>query len=117
MFSSTRSYASLMSVLPRSKRNQLIIVGSLHSEYSKSWRLDRCVVCHRESEAEVGPRGCGIDHSVVPKPCCAVVRAPLRLILLEDGCGNASLLVGGKLFPCARELLTFHRRENTGSLF
>src|SRR5205085_8690938 len=84
MFSSTRSYASLITVLPRSKRNQVIMVAScglrvpscvlvsqratrnaqLHSEHPKPRLFHRGVVGDGKSQPEVKPRLRGIDHAV-----------------------------------------------------
>src|SRR6266849_7352494 len=100
-FSSTRSYASLISVLPRSNRNQVIIglpvaglpvagnpaTGNwqLHPEDPEPRSLDGRVVRNRESEAKVHPRLRGIVDAVVPQPRRAVIRTALAFVLLENG--------------------------------
>src|SRR3954470_2525301 len=100
---STRSYASLMMVLPRSKRNQVsdMVVGyrlpvlgsrqrttehrALHPEHSKPRVLDPGVVRNRESEAEVRAGLGGIDDAIVPESRGRVIGRALRLVLAKDG--------------------------------
>src|SRR5687767_2081484 len=111
MFSSTRSYASLMSVLPRSKRNQFAIAvarllgcwvterpkrgasatqqlrnpATQHAEHPKPRRINARVVRNRQSESQIHTRLGGIDHAVVPEARGRVIRAALLLVLGEHG--------------------------------
>src|SRR5438128_613872 len=122
-----------MTVLPRSKRNQVTLMlpvarcplpvwqpvtgnRQLHSEHPELRLLDRCVVRDRESEAEVGARLGGIDHAVVPEARGRIVGAPFSLVLLQDGIGDGALLLGRQLLPLPRELVTLDRGQHAGGL-
>src|SRR4051794_21773492 len=112
---STRSYASLMTVLPRSKRNQVSSIG-LHPEDTKLRRVDRCVVRDGKGEAEVRAGVGGIDHAVVPEARGRVVGRTFRLVLLQHRIGNGALFLGTELLARARELIAFDGRQNARRL-
>src|SRR5437763_10784975 len=112
---STRSYASLMMVLPRSKRNQVSSID-LHPEDAKLRLLNRCVVRDRKAEAEVGAGVGGIDDAVVPEARGRVVRRTFRLVFLQHGIGDGALFLGAQLLARARELIAFHRRQHARGL-
>src|SRR3954447_20863023 len=103
---STRSYASLMMVLPRSKRNQVSSID-LHPEDAKLRRVDRCVIRDRKAEAEVRASVGGIDDAVVPEARGRVVRRTFRLVLLQHGIGDRTLFLGTELLAGPRELIAF----------
>src|ERR1051326_8332546 len=105
-----------MTVLPRSKTNQVSRGIGSHSKDAETRLRDRRVVRDRQPEAEVAARVGGVDDAVVPEARGRVVRAPFALVLREHRIGDLALLFGAQLLAVARELIALHGRQHAGGL-